>query len=132
MYEYKINGVAKVIIMQKRSFRKGFKQKTVKIPFSEITYAYSQKEAIENSIAPKFFNWNSNIGRTWIGGRFTCDGRMRIEGRTYKRLYSMYSTSIDWNFEWAKSIDNWSVQKCRKWLTPKEFERHIGKEELMK
>ena len=64
MNEYKINGIAKVIIAQKRIFRKGFKQKTVEIPFSEITYAYSEDEAIENSIAPKFFNWNSDIGRT--------------------------------------------------------------------
>lgn len=36
MNEYKINGIAKVIITQKRIFRKGFKQKTVEIPFSEI------------------------------------------------------------------------------------------------
>lgn len=131
MNEYKINGIAKVIIAQKRIFRKGFKQKIVEIPFSEITYAYSEDEAIENSIAPKFFNWSSDTGRTWIGEHFTCNGRMFIEGRTYKRLYSMHSISIDLNIEWSNSINNWSVQKCRKWLTPKEFVRHIGREELM-
>lgn len=131
MNEYKINGIAKVIITQKRIFKQGFKQKTVEIPFSEITYAYSENEAIENSIAPKFFNWSANIGRTWIGERFACDRRMFIKGRTYKRLYNMRSISIDWDIEWVHSISNWSVQKCREWLTPKEFVRHIGREELM-
>ena len=131
MYEYKINGIAEVIIVQKRIFRKGFKRKIIEIPFSEITYAYSEDEAIENSQAHKIFNWSSNIGRAWIGGRFACDRRMFVEGRTYKRVYSMHSISIDLNIEWSNSINNWSVQKCREWLTPKEFVRHIGREELM-
>ena len=131
MYEYKINGIAEVIIVQKRIFRKDFKRKIIEIPFSEITYAYSEDEAIENSQAHKIFNWSSNIGRAWIGGRFACDRRMFVEGRTYKRVYSMHSISIDLNIEWSNSINNWSVQKCRKWLTPKEFVRHIGREELM-
>ena len=132
MYEYKINGIAKVIITQKRIFRKGFKRKTIEIPFSEITYAYSEDEAIENSQAHKIFNWSSNIDRTWIGGRFACDRRMFIEGKTYKRIYSMLSTSISWDIVRSTPINNWSVQKCKDWLTPKEFVRHIGREELMK
>lgn len=132
MNEYKINGIAEVIIVQKRIFRKGFIRKIIEIPFSEITYAYSEDEAIENSQAHKIFNWSSNIGKAWIGGRFACDRRMFIEGRTYKRVYSMISTFINRDIEWSTSINNWSVQKCRDWLTPKEFVRHVGQEELMK
>lgn len=132
MNEYTINGLAKVIITQKSLFRKKLKQRKIEIPFIEWIYADSEEEAFENTKAYIIFNWNFPYkGITWLGNRFLCGDRMFLEGKKYKRVTSMVCYSIDWKIKKVISINNWSVQKCKEWLTPKEFERHIRKENLI-
>lgn len=132
MNEYKINGIAKVIITQKKFFSNKTKEKTNEIPFIEWVYADSEQEAL---------NKNTEIETVFNGGfykpticRFTgwChNGRVLLNGGTYKRVVLVHSVSIERKVEKVTSINSWSVQKCRERLTPKEFVQHIGREELM-
>lgn len=127
MNEYKINGMAKVIITQKKFFSNKIKEKTIEIPFIEWIYADSEQEAL---------NKNTEIEAIFNGGFYkptTCNftglyhnNRVLLNGNTYKRVVLVHSVSIERKVEKVTSINNWSVQKCKKWLTPKEFVQHIG------